>query len=88
MLRQLIKLSVFWRTKKQMLITDAKTYVGQFIQLQYHDRKGEIISERVEVFDVNFIPLYGPCLITDIGDIRLDRVSNIKLFNAVDEQVA
>jgi len=57
-----------------MLISDAKLLVGQIINLEYTDRKGDILSDRVEIFDVNFIALYGPCMITDIGDIRLDRV--------------
>lgn len=58
-----------------MLISDAKKLVGQIIDLSYTDRRGETLHEVVEVFDVNFIALYGPCLITNIGDIRLDRVS-------------
>ncbi len=57
-----------------MLISDAKLLVGQIVSLEYTDRKGDILSDRVEIFDVNFIALYGPCMITDIGDIRLDRV--------------
>lgn len=57
-----------------MLISDAKSLVGQIVNLEYTDRKGDILSDRVEIFDVNFIALYGPCMITDIGDIRLDRV--------------
>lgn len=57
-----------------MLISDAKLLVGQIVNLEYTDRKGDILSDRVEIFDVNFIALYGPCMITDIGDIRLDRV--------------
>jgi len=28
---------------------------------------------------VNFVPLYGPCLITDVGDIRLDRIQSMDL---------
>jgi hypothetical protein len=57
-----------------MLISEAKKHVGQIIDLEYNDRTGSPILETVEVFDVNFIALYGPCLITDIGDIRLDRI--------------
>jgi hypothetical protein len=58
-----------------MLISDAKKLIGQLVNVDYLDRSGKLLSELVEVFDVNFIALYGPCLITDIGDIRLDRVS-------------
>ena len=58
-----------------MLISDAKKFIGQIVELDFLDRTGATNTEIVEVFDVNFIALYGPCLITDIGDIRLDRVS-------------
>jgi hypothetical protein len=60
-----------------MLISDAKNFVGQIVDIEYTDRKGTTIHDRAEIFDVNFIPLYGPCLITDIGDIRLDRIHNL-----------
>jgi hypothetical protein len=30
-----------------------------------------------EVFDVNFLPLKGPCLITDVGDFRLDWITSV-----------
>lgn len=60
-----------------MLITEAKQFVGLMVEVQYTDRKGELITDSAEVFDVNFIPLYGPCLITNIGDIRLDRVHSL-----------
>ncbi len=60
-----------------MLISDAKTYIGQLVSITYTDRRGETLEEITEVFDVNFVPLYGPCLITDAGDIRLDRVQSL-----------
>lgn len=57
-----------------MLISDAKTYVGQSIDVRFTDRAGREFCERVEVFDIAFVALYGPCLITDFGEIRLDRI--------------
>lgn len=57
-----------------MLISDAKAFAGQFAMVRYNDRAGNELTEAVEIFDVSFVPLYGPCLITDIGEIRLDRV--------------
>ncbi len=63
-----------------MLISEAKQYVGQLVTITFSDRKGTEITERTEVFDVNFVPLYGPCLITDLGDIRLDRVHEVSLL--------
>lgn len=61
-----------------MLISDAKKFIGQFVQLDFVDRTGARQSQTVEVFDVNFIALYGPCMITDAGDIRLDRILSAK----------
>lgn len=57
-----------------MLISEAKTFTGQTVKLVYKDRRGAEMERQTEVFDVGFVPLYGPCLITDIGEIRLDRV--------------
>jgi hypothetical protein len=59
-----------------MLISEAKSFVGQMVQLSWRDRKGDEICRGAEIFDVGFVPLYGPCLITDHGDIRLDRVTS------------
>lgn len=60
-----------------MLISDAKSYVGQMVEIVFKGRGGTETSDTAEVFDVNFVPLYGPCLITDIGDVRLDRIVSI-----------
>ncbi|MBS1705645.1 MAG: hypothetical protein JST40_07205 [Armatimonadetes bacterium] len=57
-----------------MLISEAKKFVGEVVEVTFSDRKGQEVCEVAEIFDVNFVPLYGPCLITDVGDIRLDRV--------------
>lgn len=66
-----------------MLISDAKKLIGQIVDVEFTNRSGKLINERVEVFDVNFIALFGPCLITDLGDIRLDRISKAQ---AADQQ--
>ncbi len=57
-----------------MLLTQAKSFVGDFVCLSYRDRSGESHEKLAEVYDVGFVPLYGPCLITDIGEVRLDRI--------------
>jgi hypothetical protein len=54
--------------------------VGQVVEITYTNRTGTEIVDSAEVFDVNFVPLYGPCLITDIGEIRLDRIVACALF--------
>jgi hypothetical protein len=69
-----------------MLISEAKAYVGYQVHVRYTDRAGREHNERVEIFDVAFVALYGPCLITDIGEIRLDRV--IACENVADAHAA
>lgn len=61
-----------------MLISDAKVFVGQVVEVTFLDRAGKVHHDTAEVFDVNFVPLYGPCLITDIGDVRLDRIQSLR----------
>lgn len=63
-----------------MLISEAKGFVNQHVMLSYRDRRGDEIVREAEVFEVGFVPLYGPCLITDVGEIRLDRVVNCEPF--------
>lgn len=57
-----------------MLISEAKTLIGQTVALTYSDRTGSEFTEVTEIYDVAFIPLYGPCMLTDSGEVRLDRV--------------
>lgn len=57
-----------------MLISEAKTLIDQFVNVTYTDRNGAEITETVEIWDVAFVPLYGPCIICDAGELRLDRV--------------
>ncbi|MCU0317314.1 MAG: hypothetical protein MUC92_12050 [Fimbriimonadaceae bacterium] len=57
-----------------MLSSEAKTLVGHVVNLTYTNRSGREFTQTVEVWDVGFVPLYGPCLITEAGEVRLDRV--------------
>lgn len=57
-----------------MSIGEAKSFIDQLVHLTWVDRKGAEVFDAVNVFDVGFVPLYGPCLITNRGEIRLDRV--------------
>ncbi len=57
-----------------MGIGEARRFVNQSVKLSWFDRKGDEVSDTVQVLDVGFVPLYGPCLITSRGDIRLDRI--------------
>lgn len=60
-------------------IAEAKTIINRPTQLVWSDRNGNEKTEEVYTFAVGFVPLYGPCLITDKGEIRLDRVSHWEL---------
>ena len=59
-----------------MLSSDAKAYVGRTVHIEFTDRAGTARDETTQVYDLGFLPVGGPCLITDIGEIRLDRVIN------------
>ncbi|MES1228152.1 MAG: hypothetical protein ABUL72_05735 [Armatimonadota bacterium] len=57
-----------------MLMSEAQKMVGKVVAVSYRDRSGEVSTNVVEVFDVSFIAMFGPCLVTDQGEIRLDRL--------------
>ena len=57
-----------------MLLSEAKRFVGQYVTMTYRERSGQEVERVAEIFDIGFVPLYGPCLITDVGEIRLDRL--------------
>ncbi|HVT14208.1 MAG TPA: hypothetical protein VHE55_18240 [Fimbriimonadaceae bacterium] len=57
-----------------MTIIEAKSFIGSEVELSWRDRKGDELSSRTRVYAADFVPLYGPCLLTDAGEIRLDRV--------------
>ena len=64
-----------------MTSNDAKKYVGFAVKLRWSDRKGIEQSDVLHVFNVGFVPLYGPCLITEKGEIRLDRITHCENVN-------
>ena len=57
-----------------MNLQEAKQYVDQMLTLTWTNYKGEEIKDNVYVMKVGFVPMYGPCLVTDVGEIRFDRV--------------
>lgn len=57
-----------------MEIQEAKSFANQRVHLTWVDRRGEQVSDLVDVYEVNFVPLYGPCMITSSGEIRIDRI--------------
>ncbi|MBS1721509.1 MAG: hypothetical protein JSS66_00715 [Armatimonadetes bacterium] len=60
-------------------MSEAKQFVGHFVNLVYCDRAGKKVEKVAEVFDIGFVPLYGPCMITDVGEFRLDRIEGCAL---------
>ena len=60
---------------REMEINEAKSFENKLVELSWSDRTGKQISDKVQVFSVGFVPLYGPCLQTSHGDIRLDRIA-------------
>ncbi len=62
------------RRSSQLEIKEAKQFVGCNVALTYLDRRGLEVRELAQVFQVAFVPMYGPCLLTTIGEIRIDRV--------------
>jgi hypothetical protein len=65
-----------------MLLSEAKRFVGQFVTMTYRERSGDTVQKDAEVFDIGFVPLYGPCLITDVGEVRLDRLVDMAALEA------
>jgi hypothetical protein len=57
-----------------MLMSDAQRMVGNVVALSFRNREGSVETKLVEVFDVGFVSLNGPCLVTDHGEIRLDQL--------------
>lgn len=69
-------LPVFVEAKK-MLIPEAKNYLGKDCAVTFSDRHGNVQTQTVHIHDVSYVPLYGACLVGDIDDIWLARVTNI-----------
>ncbi len=68
-----------------MSFKEAQQYIGMSCEVAYRDRRGELQVRQVYVTDVTFVPLYGLCLVTDYGEIRLDRVVSV---NALERKAA
>lgn len=60
-----------------MYIPEAKQYLGKNVAVTYRDRHGDLHTKSLHVHDVTFVPIYGGCLVGDIDDVWLDRVTNI-----------
>jgi len=58
-------------------IPEAKQYLGKNVAITYRDRHGDLHTRSLHVHDVRYVPIYGGCLVGDIDDIWLDRVTSI-----------
>jgi len=57
-----------------MQVSQAKGYVGSRCEIVSSVRKGNELRTVAHVLEVIYVPMYGACLITDCGEILLDRV--------------
>lgn len=57
-----------------MSIEEARRYVGSPLRMAWIGSDGLELHDMLFVYSVDFVPLDGPCLITDRGEIRLGRV--------------
>ncbi len=60
-----------------MMIPEARQYLGQQVSVTYRDRRGDTHTKAMRVTDVSYVPMYGSCLVGDIEDVWLDRITSI-----------
>jgi hypothetical protein len=62
-----------------MLLPEAKSYIGKVCTIRFLDRSGQEHEVSSLVYDATYVPLYGGYFVTDMDDIRLDRVVSVEL---------
>jgi hypothetical protein len=67
-------------------ISDAKRHIGQVCRLSWLVRGGEIREAESKIHDVMFVPLYGGFVITDVEDVRLDKILSFRALTAQGEE--
>lgn len=65
-----------------MDLTYAKAFDKTNVKLSWYDRSGELHTEDVYVMEVGFVPMYGQCMVTSVGEIRLDRIHTCERLDA------
>lgn len=60
-----------------MFIPEAKQYLGRNVTVTYRDRRGDLHTKAMLVQDVSYVPMYGSCLVGDIEDVWLDKITSI-----------
>lgn len=61
-----------------MEIREARSMVGQTVHLNWTDFKGESHEGTSQIYKLEFVPMYGPCLVTDFGELHLDRIAGFE----------
>jgi len=62
-----------------MLLAEAKSYIGKVCTVRFLDRNNEEHEVSSLVYDATYVPLYGGYFVTDMDDIRLDRIVAVDL---------
>ena len=62
-----------------MLLAEAKSYIGKVCTVRFLDRSGQEHEISSKVYDATYVPLYGGYFVTDMDDIRLDRIVAVEL---------
>lgn len=57
-----------------MSINEVRNLVGQTVHIAWYDRKGGTCETDTTLYQATFLPMYGPCVITDHGEIPIDRL--------------
>ena len=60
-----------------MHIPEAKKYLGRNVAVTYRDRHGDLHTSNLHIHDVTYVPMYGGCLVGDMDEIWLERVTSI-----------
>ena len=63
--------------EKLMLLAEAKSYIGKVCTIRFLDRSGQEHVITSPVYDATYVPFYGGYFVTDMDDIRIDRVNDI-----------
>lgn len=71
-----------------MLLPEAKSYIGKVCTVRFLDRSGQEHEVSSLVYDATYVPLYGGYFVTDMDDIRLDRVVSVELVGEKPETAA
>ena len=59
-----------------MVLQDARKLKNTEMALRWRDRHGDVQDEDVFIMQFQFVPMYGPCLITSHGEIPLEKIES------------